>query len=69
MPQQGPQWKATKDEVQYGPSRGADRCGLCESFREPGDCTRVAGRIYRGGWCQLFRYTPLDTDPDARSKG
>jgi hypothetical protein len=33
---------------------GNERCGLCTMFRAPDECTDVAGKILRQGWCKIF---------------
>ncbi len=49
--------KASKDEVDYGPTKFAmDRCGMCRYFevRGPRQCLKVMGDIDPWYWCRLF---------------
>ncbi len=49
--------KISKDEAGYGPSRGADRCGVCRYFEVRGQmqCLKVRGDIDPWYWCELFK--------------
>lgn len=48
--------KLGKDQVDYGPGTGGDRCSQCEHFLpERGACTKVFGTIEPGAWCTLFQ--------------
>jgi hypothetical protein len=31
-----------------------ERCGKCVMFRAPDECTDVAGKIARWGWCKIY---------------
>lgn len=42
-----------KIKYQYTP-HDKERCGECVMFRAPDECTDVAGKIVRNGWCKIF---------------
>lgn len=46
--------KASKEEVEYRPSVGAQKCGNCLFFQAPGACQVVEGRIRAIDICNLW---------------
>jgi len=46
--------KLAKDEVQYSPGKGRDRCFFCTHFEKPNHCELVAGLIREDYWCNRF---------------
>ena len=46
--------RLTKAEVDYGPSTGEDRCGLCAHYLGAGRCAIVQGTVAPDAWCKKF---------------
>ena len=46
--------KLAKSKVNYGPGVKSRNCGLCEMFRDPHDCTLVAGNVRAQDVCNRF---------------
>lgn len=46
--------KISKEAANYRPTEGPERCGACESFREPSQCVKVEGDVIREDVCDLY---------------